>query len=147
MKNCRTCSNPRRSDDCQEDACPYLAGILGYNANTDRFGLLVMDLWEIDGIGLGQPMEVLIDGTWKKPAWICVMTERLADEVYGVWKALYTKSMACIRSTWRELLFDSTYDIHTFYKTKKQPFLGCFFTSCAHNWQWLYLLCYVPKQY
>ena len=64
--NCKICTRYTMTEDCPVSKCPYLRGTLAYNPETDRFGLLVWDLWEIDGIGCGQPMEVLIDGVWKK---------------------------------------------------------------------------------
>ena len=33
-------------------------GRMGYNSNNDRYGLLVMDLWEIEGFHCGQTLEV-----------------------------------------------------------------------------------------
>ena len=35
-----------------------IKGILGYNSQNDRYGLLVMDLWEIEGFHCGQNLEV-----------------------------------------------------------------------------------------
>lgn len=35
-----------------------LMGIMGYNSQNDRYGLLVMDLWEIDGFHCGDTFEV-----------------------------------------------------------------------------------------
>lgn len=39
-------------------------GILGYNKTTKRIGLLVTDLWEIDGFHCGEDLEVYVDGSW-----------------------------------------------------------------------------------
>lgn len=36
----------------------YKTGILGYNTKTKRFGLLIMDLWEIDGFHCGDCFEI-----------------------------------------------------------------------------------------
>ncbi len=33
-------------------------GRMGYNSSNDRYGLLVMDLWEIEGFHCGQTLEV-----------------------------------------------------------------------------------------
>jgi len=33
-------------------------GRMGYNSNNDRYGLLVMDLWEIEGFHCGDTLEV-----------------------------------------------------------------------------------------
>ncbi len=35
-----------------------MTGILGYNSSNDRYGLLVSDLWEIDGFHCGETLEV-----------------------------------------------------------------------------------------
>lgn len=35
-----------------------MTGILGYNSSNDRYGLLVYDLWEIDGFHCGDTLEV-----------------------------------------------------------------------------------------
>lgn len=39
-------------------------GILGYNRDNGRYGLLRSDLWEIDGFHCGETIEVKIDGEW-----------------------------------------------------------------------------------
>lgn len=39
-------------------------GRLGYNADNDRYGLLISDLWEHDGFHCGEHMEVLVDDQW-----------------------------------------------------------------------------------
>lgn len=41
-----------------------IVGKLGYNPLTKRFGVLVMDLWEKDGLHCGTCLEVYIDGEW-----------------------------------------------------------------------------------
>ena len=33
-------------------------GILGYNSANDRYGILVCDLWEVDGLHCGDCLEV-----------------------------------------------------------------------------------------
>lgn len=35
-----------------------MTGIMGYNRKTNRFGLLVMDLWEIAGFHCGDTIDV-----------------------------------------------------------------------------------------
>lgn len=42
----------------------YKEGRLGYNRKTDRYGLLVTDLWEIDGFSCGNRLQVEINGEW-----------------------------------------------------------------------------------
>ena len=39
-------------------------GRLGYNADNDRYGLLVSDLWQHDGFHCGETLEVMVDGKW-----------------------------------------------------------------------------------
>lgn len=41
-----------------------IEGRLGYNANNERYGLLVSDLWENDGFHCGEGLEVIVDGEW-----------------------------------------------------------------------------------
>lgn len=36
----------------------YKEGRLGYNRKNDRYGLLVTDLWEIDGFSCGNRLQV-----------------------------------------------------------------------------------------
>ncbi len=36
----------------------YIKGRLGYNSSNDRYGLLISDLWEIDGFHCGDTLEV-----------------------------------------------------------------------------------------
>lgn len=42
----------------------WIQGILGYNYKNDRYGLLVTDLWEIDGFSCGNRLQVEIAGEW-----------------------------------------------------------------------------------
>ena len=35
-----------------------ITGIMGYNSKNGRYGLLIMDLWEIDGFHCGDTLEV-----------------------------------------------------------------------------------------
>ena len=80
---CKTCTG--HEEYCHEKECAYLFGRLGYNPDTGRFGLLVWDLWEIDGIGLGQPMEVRIDGTWKKTRMEMDFKRMTPNKKRGLW--------------------------------------------------------------
>ena len=41
-----------------------ITGRLGYNDSNARYGLLVSDLWEVEGFHCGQHLEVLIDDQW-----------------------------------------------------------------------------------
>ena len=41
-----------------------ITGRIGYNHKTHRYGFLVMDLWEIEGLHCGDCMEVRINGEW-----------------------------------------------------------------------------------
>lgn len=38
-------------------------GVLGYNSKNDRYGLLVSDLWEIEGFHCGQALELWDSGS------------------------------------------------------------------------------------
>lgn len=42
----------------------YHTGTLGYNKQTQRFGLLIMDLWHIPGFHCGQKLEVRTSDGW-----------------------------------------------------------------------------------
>lgn len=42
----------------------YIEGRLGYNSANGRYGLLVTDLWEDNGLHCGECLEVMIDGEW-----------------------------------------------------------------------------------
>lgn len=42
----------------------YKEGRLSYNRKNDRYGLLVTDLWEIDGFSCGNRLQVEINGEW-----------------------------------------------------------------------------------
>lgn len=42
----------------------YIEGRLGYNSENNRYGLLVMDLWKIQGFHCGEPLQVKIDDKW-----------------------------------------------------------------------------------
>lgn len=44
-----------------------ITGILSYNSSNDRYGLLVMDLWEIDGLHCGESLDVW---DYEKEQWI-----------------------------------------------------------------------------
>ena len=41
-----------------------IEGRLGYNSQNDRYGLLVCDLWENEGLHCGECLQVKIDGEW-----------------------------------------------------------------------------------
>lgn len=41
-------------------------GKIGYNAQNDRYGLLISDLWEHDGFHCGETMEVEVNGEWTR---------------------------------------------------------------------------------
>ena len=41
-----------------------IIGRLGYNLITERFGILVMDLWEVDGLPCGATLEVFVNNEW-----------------------------------------------------------------------------------
>lgn len=39
-------------------------GRLGYNPSNQRYGILVSDLWENDGLHCGEVLEFFINGKW-----------------------------------------------------------------------------------
>ena len=47
-------------------------GIMGYNSKNGRYGLLVMDLWEIDGFHCGDVIEFW---DYEKEQWISTRVE------------------------------------------------------------------------
>lgn len=43
-----------------------IIGRLGYNEELDRYGILISDLWENEGLHCGDSIEVLINNEWIK---------------------------------------------------------------------------------
>lgn len=41
-----------------------IQGRLGYNSENNRYGLLVLDLWEDTGFHCGECLDVLVDDSW-----------------------------------------------------------------------------------
>ena len=66
-----------------------IEGRLGYNRENRRYGLLVTDLWEVDGFHCGQQIEVQIAGKWvktrfemnSKNRWYLVGTNLVGDDL------------------------------------------------------------------
>lgn len=65
-----------------------MEGYLGYNSKKDRYGLLIRDLWEIDGFHCGECFDVLIDGEW-------VATRIEYSHSSGTWYLAGTELMGC----------------------------------------------------
>ena len=42
----------------------WIEGRLGFNSNNNRYGLLVMDLWEDTGFHCGESLQVMVDDKW-----------------------------------------------------------------------------------
>ena len=42
----------------------WIEGRLGYNAENDRYGLLVSDLWECDGFHCGERLQIWVEDEW-----------------------------------------------------------------------------------
>lgn len=42
----------------------WIEGRLGFNINNNRYGLLVMDLWEHYGFHCGECLQVMVEGEW-----------------------------------------------------------------------------------
>ncbi len=49
-----------------------IEGRMGYNAENKRYGLLISDLWEIDGFHCGDPLEYY---DYDKQEWISTRVE------------------------------------------------------------------------
>lgn len=70
----------------------YKEGKLGYNPRNKRYGLLVSDLWEINGFHCGNQMQVLLDGEWTdtriemdmQERWYLVGTDKKGKELEGL---------------------------------------------------------------
>ena len=78
----------------------YKEGRLGYNPRTQRYGLLVSDLWEIDGFHCGNHLEVYIDGEWiptqiemnNKEQWYLVGVNKKGMELEDLKKSIFVTS-------------------------------------------------------
>ena len=55
----------------------WKTGRLGYNERNKRYGILVSDLWEIDGLHCGQSLEVKMNGEW--------IETRMEMKCGGIW--------------------------------------------------------------
>ena len=42
----------------------WIEGRVGFNSNNQRYGLLVMDLWEDTGFHCGESLQVEVNGEW-----------------------------------------------------------------------------------
>jgi hypothetical protein len=58
-------------------------GKLAYNYKNDRYGILTMDLWKVDGLHCGETFEVLINGEW--------VADRIEMLFGGEWYLVYSK--------------------------------------------------------
>jgi hypothetical protein len=65
-------------------------GILGYNVVNDRFGILIGDLWEDEGLHCGETFEVWHNEEWiadrieKSGEWYLVFSGLKGDKLEGV---------------------------------------------------------------
>ena len=65
-------------------------GRLGYNTENDRFGVLVEDLWENDGLHCGEILEIWYNEGWffdrieKFGEWYLVFSGLKGDKLEGV---------------------------------------------------------------
>lgn len=64
----------------------WIEGRLGYNADNDRYGLLISDLWEHSGFHCGECLQVQINGEW-----IDTSFEMSWKNGYGEWYLTETK--------------------------------------------------------
>ena len=73
----------------------YIQGKLGYNSANDRFGLLISDLWEVEGFHCGTCMEVYdsntetwiptrIEMSWPDKKYYLVDTSLKGDDLEGL---------------------------------------------------------------
>ena len=44
-------------------------GRLGYNSSSERYGILLSDLWIDTGLHCGECLQILLDGRWYRPGW------------------------------------------------------------------------------
>lgn len=66
-----------------------IEGRLGYNRENGRYGLLVTDLWEVDGFHCGQQISVKIAGKWvdtrfemnHENKWYLIGTDLIDDDL------------------------------------------------------------------
>lgn len=67
-----------------------ITGILGYNYEEERMGILSFDLWVKDGLHCGETLEVLIDDEWvsdrieyssRTKEWYLVNTKLSGDQL------------------------------------------------------------------
>lgn len=56
-----------------------ITGILGYNSDNDRYGILVMDLWEVDGLHCGDCIEIW---NYETEQWIATRIEMRYPNVW-----------------------------------------------------------------
>lgn len=70
-----------------------ITGILGYNYEEKRMGILSFDLWVKDGLHCGECLEVLIDDEWvsdrieyssRTKEWYLVKTKLSGDQLERV---------------------------------------------------------------
>ena len=70
-----------------------ITGRLGYNSDNDRYGLLVLDLWEREGFQCGEGLEVMVDGKW-----IATRMEMSADREWYLVGTDYKGDLEYIRA-------------------------------------------------
>lgn len=66
-----------------------IIGRLGYNKYENRFGILVMDLWQVEGLHCGECLEVWVNDEWindriemsTKDGWYLVNTKFKGDDL------------------------------------------------------------------
>lgn len=66
-------------------------GVLGYNFENDRYGILNMDLWVEEGLHCGECFEAYINNSWvadrielEKGIWYLVNSKLRGSELEGV---------------------------------------------------------------
>lgn len=66
-----------------------IEGRLGYNRENGRYGLLVTDLWKVEGFHCGQQITVKVNGKWidtrfemnHRNQWYLVDTDLVGDDL------------------------------------------------------------------
>lgn len=65
-------------------------GRISYNADADRYGVLVSDLWRVSGLHCGDRLRVMIDASWqpahmeydhRRQQWYLILDD--GSQIYG----------------------------------------------------------------
>lgn len=76
----------------------FKVGRLGYNSELDRYGILISDLWEIEGLHCGNKVEVYHNDEWiidrieynhSLKSWYLVESNLVGEELEGLKVMVY----------------------------------------------------------